>query len=557
MKLRCLTLITTMIIVSPAIAQEVGIKFHEMKIGTTLVTESYGTNPIRLSEKYIGKSGDFYVTEITRGKRGETLKFSSTSFYDSRGRLIRRDRTKGFEEYTPFSCHYTLGNCKHGYQYPNPFKDYKQTKNSSEYTNRLEGDQLIITWKMADDSIAEVPYKLGPYNLRVSSSYKNALGEQRGHKLIELIEPTNVSSTELAQSDSVQEVEVVSDCKAIYETLKAKAPGDVSICEPVVKEPKFTECKAPTNLTSERPASHIVLVLDASGSMAGKVGNETKMAVAKREASRFLSEIEKDVPIGLVAYGHRGNNTDAGKTESCAAVEWIQKVSIIPGRVKKSIKQLKPTGWTPLSGSLDFLKEELPKLRKKRGDETSIPVVYVISDGKETCGGDPVASARALNMSGVKAAVNIIGFDVDETTRAELEAISKAGGGKYFPAKDSKALRKQLDAARENEASLARYNYCVNLNIGAAQVVYHNARIDTVGCYHTESKKKRRDLIYKWIKEFKTPEEKACAAKVKSMAYSDYVEDGRWLTKTYNKLQAASETAMEEAREKWQLKSAE
>ena len=562
MKLKTALLLSTTFIAFPAHAEDVGIKFDEMKIGTTLVTEFHGSDPIRLSEKYVGRRGDFFVTEVMRSKGDEEPEFSSTSFYDSKGRLVRRDRTKGFEEYTPYSCMYALGECKHGYQYPNPFKDYKQTKNSSEYVNRLEGDTYYVTWKMVDGSIAEVPYKLGPYNLRVSSEYKNALGQQRGFRLIELKVPDGSTASTLAEGSTQQiaensTTEVANDrpldCKALYETLKAKAPGNVSICEAKVAEPKFRECKVPTKHTAERPTAHVVMVMDASGSMAGKLGGKTKMAIAKREASRFLSALEKDVPIGLVVYGHRGDNTDAGKEESCSAVEWAQKISPIPGRIKKNIEALKPVGWTPLAGALDYLNKELAEQPSRNKDDGSIPVVYVISDGKETCGGDPVAAAKALHESGVEASVNIIGFDVDKETRSQLEAISEAGGGKYFPAKDSRALRKQLDAARESEAEMARYQYCVNLNVGAAGVVYHNAKIETVGCYHKESKKKRRDLIYGWIKDFKTPEEKACAAEVKRLTYSDYVDDGNWLVKANNRLQEAQEEAVKAVREKWKL----
>ena len=547
---------------SPANSQDVGIKFNEMKIGTTLVTEFLGKKPFRLSEKYLGKRGNNFVTEVIRiTNKGKSV-FSSTSFYDTKGRLVRRDRSEGFEEYTPYSCFYVVGECRHGYQYPNPFKNNKQTKNSGKYINRLENDTLIVTWKTISDSIVEIPYKLGPYNLRISSNYKNALGQQRGHKLIELIEPTANLGSELAPDKSKSQVKNNSttpkddmplDCKALYETLKTKAPGDVSTCEPVLKKPKFKQCKTPTNHSAGRPTSHVVLVLDASGSMAGKLGGETKMRAAKREATRFLTALEKDVPIGLVVYGHRGDNTDAGKAESCNAIEWAQKVSPVRGRVKASIKALKPVGWTPLAGALDYLITELSGLQFKPNDKISAPVVYVISDGKETCGGDPVASARALHESGVQAAVNIIGFAVDDETRAQLEAISEAGGGKYFPAKDSKALRKQLDAVRKSEAELARYNYCAALNVGAAVVVYHNATNEMTGCFLRESEKKRLNLIYKWIKEFNTPEEKACTAEVKQMAYRDNLIDGKWLIKTTRKMQAQSDAAVEAAKARWAL----
>lgn len=566
--MHCLKYAVALVFVSTlsVYAKDVGIKFDEMAVGTTLVTQSLSGKKRVSVEKYIGKRNGFHLMEESWLSPDGTSEPLGEVLYDNKGRRVRSERSRGSFIHTPFSCHFALGECTHIYDYPNQFskKKNKRTKSVGRYKNRFEGDTLYVTWKMADDSIAEVPIKLGPYNLRVSSEYKNALGQLRGHKLIEIIEPSAGQPTAVAKGESAAEVEVATndgalDCKALYAKLKAKAPGDVSICEPTVKEPKFYTCKKPTTHTAGiRPASHVVLALDASGSMAGKLGGKTKMATAKQEAGRFLNALERDVPIGLVVYGHRGDNTEAGKEESCAAVEWAKKVGRGRGGIEKNIKRLKPVGWTPLAGTLDYLKDELPKLRKKRSDKESVPVVYVISDGKETCGGDPVASAKALHESGVKAAVNIIGFDVDDETRAQLEAISEAGGGRYFPAEDSKALRKQLNAAKESQAELARYKYCALLNIGAASVVYHNAQIDMIGCHHRESDKKRLDLIKKWIKEFDTPEEKACAAKVRHMAgMDDVTEDGRWLTKAAKRLRAAREAAVDAAEARWSLEALE
>lgn len=549
-----------LLLVLPANAQDVGIQFGKMKVGTTLVTQNLSGKKLVRSEKYLGRRGDFFVTEKSWVNADGTTKRIGNSFYDAKGRLIKTEHKTGQSTYTPFSCMFAVGACKHTHDYPNPFskKTVKRTKSVSRYDNRLEGNTFIVTWKMADGSTAEVPFQLGPYNFRVSSKYKNALGQLRGHTLIKIIEPGASQSPLVAkQSKSAAAVSEPDDCKALYATLKAKAPGDVSICEAVVKAPKFRDCKAPEKHIARRPAAHVVVVLDASGSMAGKLGGKTKMALAKHETNRFLSALEKDVPVGLLVYGHKGNNQDSGKAESCAAIEWVQKVSPVRGRVKGKIKALKPKGWTPLAGSMDYLREELPKVRKRSKDEGSISVVYVISDGKETCGGDPVASAKALHDSGVRAVVNVIGFDVDDETRSQLEAISNAGGGKYFPAKDSAALRKQLDAARQTEASLLRYKYCANQNIGTAAMVYHNAKIETTSCYHRESKKKRWNLISQWIKEFDTDEEKACAAKVKSMAHQDYVEDGKWLVQASKRLQAAGEAAVNEARTRWNIEALE
>ena len=173
----------------PAYAQDVGIKFAEMPVGTTLVTDVLSSRPFQRSEKYVGKQGEFYVVENSITKSNGITKLSSTDYYDMKGRLVRLDREKGFEAYTPYSCRYVIGECEHSYEYPNPFKDYRQTKNTRKYSTRLDGKMLIVSWKLANGEIAEAPFELGPYNLRVSNIYRNRLGKKTGYKFVELIEP--------------------------------------------------------------------------------------------------------------------------------------------------------------------------------------------------------------------------------------------------------------------------------------------------------------------------------------------------------------------------------
>ena len=322
-------------------------------------------------------------------------------------------------------------------------------------------------------------------------------------------------------------VQADNECRALYDKLNAAAPGDDSQCDVSIASYSLNTCTPPTTYKAERPASHVVLMLDASGSMAAQIKGGSKMKVAKREAQRFLNAVQNDVPIGLMVYGHGGNNTKSGKEESCSSFEWAHKVGSNRKLLAKGIESIKPTGYTPLAGVLGFAKTELAKLTIKKAGVVSAPVVYLISDGKETCGGDPVAAAKALHESGVKAAINVIGFDVDDKTRAQLEAISKAGGGKYFPADDSKALRKQLNAARESEISLYKYNQCVLKNIGKINKVHYQAGLAMNRCYGIENKRKRLDVIFKEVKAFDTDSDKNCAKDIKQFARLDYIKIGQ------------------------------
>ncbi len=549
----------------PVHASEVGIRFSEMEIGTRIVTApvkddnaaSLSNFEKTVAEEYVGQQDGFHLTRLSHLNRDGSWKPVVTIYYDEQGRRVKSERNGRWSTYTPYSCTFVLGSCEHTYVYYNPITK-KDVTNVDRYKNRLEGDTFYRGYVRSDGSLLEIPYKLGRYNFRISSEYTNALGHKRGHRLVEFHEPsasakaTPAKPREQSNGTSVKEMAKsedpnVAECMAQYEKLKAEAPGDISKCEPVIKPAKLLQCKVPTSYTGGRPASHIILALDASGSMAGKVGGKRKMAVAKRQAAGFLGALPREVPVGLVVYGHKGNNKESGKAESCNAIEWAHKVSKRRGRIKRNIASLKPVGWTPLADMFDFLRSELQSLsktsRRPKGDDVSTPVVYVISDGKETCGGDPVAAAQALQASGMNVRVNVIGFDVDDETRSQLEAVSEAGGGKFYPAKDARALRSQLEAIKDHEGQLARYNYCTLLNLGRAVVPYHNATVELAGCLGRENDRKRWNLIRKGMQKFEKQRGKSCPLKVSLKMNADSRKDNNWFQARWKELRAGSDAA--------------
>ena len=75
--------------------------------------------------------------------------------------------------------------------------------------------------------------------------------------------------------------------------------------------------------------------------------------------------------------------------------------------------------------------------------------ILLVSDGSETCGGDPVAAAKALIATGYNLKVAVVGFGVAGNARArdQLSAIAAATGKVYFSAETSQALREALRLA--------------------------------------------------------------------------------------------------------------
>ena len=72
-------------------------------------------------------------------------------------------------------------------------------------------------------------------------------------------------------------------------------------------------------------------------------------------------------------------------------------------------------------------------------------MVVFVSDGKESCGGDPCPFIRNLRARGVKVEVHVVGFDVNPQERAQLQCIAKAGGGEYYNAQNALELKEVLE----------------------------------------------------------------------------------------------------------------
>ncbi|WP_175614751.1 vWA domain-containing protein [Piscibacillus halophilus] len=96
-------------------------------------------------------------------------------------------------------------------------------------------------------------------------------------------------------------------------------------------------------------------------------------------------------------------------------------------KFEEALSLFEPVGWTPLAASIEAAEEDL---MEHSGDDVE-NVVYVISDGEETCDGDPVKAAKELHESGIATAVNIIGFDVGNEAQKQLQEVANAGGGEF------------------------------------------------------------------------------------------------------------------------------
>ena len=72
--------------------------------------------------------------------------------------------------------------------------------------------------------------------------------------------------------------------------------------------------------------------------------------------------------------------------------------------------------------------------------------MILVTDGIETCGGDPVAAARALKESGIAVTVDVVGFDVaNSAEQAALRRVAEATDGEYADAQSAAELNDYFD----------------------------------------------------------------------------------------------------------------
>lgn len=188
--------------------------------------------------------------------------------------------------------------------------------------------------------------------------------------------------------------------------------------------------------------TNVEFLIDFSGSMNKQVGGETQIESAKKALMQSLNKIPEDTEVALRLYGHRVEQ--ANKEQSCQDTELVIPMSPKNAdQFKNSLASLGPKGYTPIAFSLQQAKNDFSMTNEAKR------VIILLSDGEETCGGDPVQVLKDLKASGFEVVVHTIGFNVDANTKAQLQAIANVGGGKYFDAQGSAALGKALEEATQ------------------------------------------------------------------------------------------------------------
>ncbi len=222
------------------------------------------------------------------------------------------------------------------------------------------------------------------------------------------------------------------------------------------------------------------------------------------EAKRILNAIADslsvlpNVEVGLRVYGHQYDQSQNNCRDT--------KLEVPVGKnnlkfIKKKLELIKPKGITPIALTLEKCGLDFPP-------GTARNVIVLITDGVESCGGDPCEIAKQLQQKGVIIKPFVIGLGVPEGIVEGLECI-----GQFKNVADAKSFEQLmgniissvlsqttaevdlLDLSKNPTETNVGMTFYDSQNMLVKYVVYHqmNARgnpdtlhLDPVGLYNLD-----------------------------------------------------------------------
>jgi Ca-activated chloride channel family protein len=241
-------------------------------------------------------------------------------------------------------------------------------------------------------------------------------------------------------------------CAALGKVFIGAAGIALGLTLMVARAPATSAAEADPN---QRPCNEdAMLVFDASGSMSGNQilgipNSRPRIDEARSALAKVLPSATKFRRVGLITYG-------PGEYNKCN-IELNMKPSANAARpIMSAVNALVPAGKTPLTSAVEQAAEVLD-YRNKPG------VIVVITDGEETCGGQPCDLGKRLHDAAKQLTVHVIafryeGYSWSGSSVLDLMCLADQNHGLYVKANSEEdlvaALEKTLDCPMISQAEL-------------------------------------------------------------------------------------------------------
>lgn len=188
--------------------------------------------------------------------------------------------------------------------------------------------------------------------------------------------------------------------------------------------------------------TRLLFLLDASGSMFAEWEGEMRMDVAKRMLIDLVDSLRADpnLELALRVYGHQYHRRFKNCQDTQLEVAFAaQNHNQIIGK----LRTLQPSGVTPIAYSLEQAANDF------KVDPDYRNVVIILTDGIESCDGDPCAVSLALQQQRIFLKPFVIGLGMEKDFAEAFACV-----GQYYDARNVNEFRQVLnDILRQSLAT--------------------------------------------------------------------------------------------------------
>lgn len=170
---------------------------------------------------------------------------------------------------------------------------------------------------------------------------------------------------------------------------------------------------------------------------------QRRLDYAKIAVSRATMSLPDTTPIGMIFLPYHDPWTpslvlpllNGNKQKALSMIKEVDAVWC----PYSPVGSFQATGGTPLAMAIHLAGQVVAQTGGAR--------VVVLTDGVDTCGGDPVAVAARIRAQGIPVELHIIGFTVDPFERTVLTNTAHVCGGQYYHAANAGELQAAVGTA--------------------------------------------------------------------------------------------------------------
>jgi len=171
---------------------------------------------------------------------------------------------------------------------------------------------------------------------------------------------------------------------------------------------------------------NVAIILDASNSMNAVFDTRTRLDAAKDALVGLFDVLPEGLTVRLSVYGHRVAKAD--QAASCQDIELLfgpaSFDAAAAAQMEAELGRIQAQGLTPMAYAIQRAATDLEGLEGES-------IIVLLSDGEETCDGDPLAMASMLATMDPAIALHVIGLDLEPAARDTLTTMAALADGQY------------------------------------------------------------------------------------------------------------------------------